>query len=342
MRKDYSFFRIYWLVTINKTYTKISNPLRLPSYMTQHDAPFLLTISAIRRSKLLMNKFKILIAATIGNALEIYDLVVYGYFSTAVGKNFFPQADKLASIASAFAIFFIGYLARPLGALFFGRIGDTLGRKPALITSIWLMALSTFALGLLPTYQSIGVWASLLFLILRICQGFSCGGELTGSTIFLVEYAPETKRGFYGSFAYAGANLGLLLASLVAWLTYHYFGDVVVVNWAWRLPFFLGLLIGIVGWWARRQLSETPLFRSRFRTPESQFDYYREFRKYRRPVGTIVGLVIFGTVLTYLIYVFNVVYMSDMLDYTRKQALSITMVSIVLLVFIVTMDGKME
>ena len=122
------------------------------------------------------NMFRIITAAIVGNGLEVYDMVIYGYLSTTIAHNFFPKEDKLSGIASVFAVFFVGYLARPLGALFFGRIGDTLGRRPALILSIWLMALSTSSLGLLPNYAAIGMWAQVLLLLVRLLQGFSFGG----------------------------------------------------------------------------------------------------------------------------------------------------------------------
>ena len=214
-----------------------------------------------------MNMFKIVATAIVGNALEAYDFVVYGLFSTTIAENFFPQQDKLTGILSAFGIFFLGYLARPLGALFFGRIGDTLGRKPALIISIRLMAISTFAVGLLPDYHIVGVWAPLLLLVLRSLQGFSCGCELVGSIVFVVEHAPTTKRGFYGSFADASAYLGILLASLVAWVIHHGFSHAVVTHWAWRLPFVFGLLVGLSGWLMRRYVSETQLFNENMRVP---------------------------------------------------------------------------
>ena len=206
-----------------------------------------------------MKMLRVVSSAIAGNALEFYDILIYSFFASTIAQHFFPKEDKLAGIASVFAIFFIGYLARPLGALFFGRIGDQLGRKPALVVSIWLMAISTCGLGLIPDYPTIG-GAHLLLLNLRILQGFSVGGEVTGSIIFIVEHAFREKRGFYGSFGKVGFALGLLLPTLVAWLIDNNFSQAQVVSWAWRLPFLFAALGGVIAWLVRRNVPETELF----------------------------------------------------------------------------------
>ncbi len=289
-----------------------------------------------------MGMLRIVTAAIIGNSLEVYDMVIYGYFASTIAANFFPKQDKLVGIASAFVLFFIGYLARPVGALFLGRIGDTLGRKPALLLSIWLMAISTCAIGLLPTYATLGVWAPLLLLLLRLLQGFSFGGEYIGSIIFLVEHAPKKQRGFYGSFGDTGGTLGLLFSPLIASLIYYTFDNVAAASWAWRLPFLLGTVVGIVGWYARRNLGETSLFREKLQIPDTHFDYYREYVKELRPMAIIIGLVLFDAVSTYLFYVFIFTYMTTQLQYTRLQALNINMFSIVFLLLLQPWMGKLS
>ncbi len=210
---------------------------------------------------------RVIIAGMVGNALEIYDMVIYGLLASSMSQNFFPKQDKITGIISTFAIFFIGYLARPIGAVFFGRMGDNFGRKPALIVSIGLMTGSTFILGILPNYQVVGLSAPLLLLMVRLLQGFSCGGELIGSVIFVVEHAPHDHRGFYGSFSVAGANVGLLLATLVVWLLHCYFNESTITEWAWRLPFLIGVLTGLVGWFVRRYTPETQLFQENSHMP---------------------------------------------------------------------------
>jgi len=223
----------------------------------------------------------------------------------------------------------------------FGRIGDQLGRKPALLISIWLMALSTCGIGLIPDYDTIG-GPILLLLNLRIFQGISCGGELIGSMIFVVEHAPRAQRRFYGSFVEAGLMSGLLLASLVAWLIHTSFSDAVVTAWAWRLPFLLGILIGLIGWFIRRSVPETQLFKESIRLPDHYLKRYREYTNYAPNALLIIGMMLFSCVLSYLIYVFLITYMSNTLHYTMRQALSVNIVSITLLVLLMPWIGKLS
>jgi len=182
----------------------------------------------------------------------------------------------------------------------------------------------------------------LLLLNLRIFQGISCGGELTGSVIFIVEHAPKTWRGFYGSLSITGLSLGILFASLFSWLTHLIFNEVELTTWAWRLPFFLGALGGIIGWFARRAVPETDLFEETYRLPQSYFETRREVVKQLRPALKIMGIELFSSVLAYLIYVFLVTYMTSILQYTPRQALSITTVSIILLAFLGPCVGKLS
>ena len=288
------------------------------------------------------NMRRVVTAAMIGNALETYDMVIYGFFAATIAQNFFPQQAKLTGIASAFALFFVGYLARPLGAFFLGRMGDTLGRKPALLLSISLMALSTCGVGLLPNYATIGMWAPILLLILRLLQGFSCGGELIGSMIFVVEHAPRADRGLYGSFAVAGSCSGLLLAPLIALLIRVTFSDIAVIGWAWRLPFLFGALIGWVGWFMRRRIPETELFQQSIRMPQYYLKIYREYVNHIPSAILTIGIMLFTCILSYLINVFLINYMSIMLHYTVRQALSVNIVSITLLVLLMPWVGKLS
>ena len=285
---------------------------------------------------------RVVFSAIAGNALEIYDMIIYGLLAPAIATHFFPNQGKSTGIASTFAIFFIGYLARPLGALFFGRMGDRLGRKPALLVSIWLIALSTFALGLLPTYETIGVWAPLLLLSVRLLQGLSLGGELMGSTIFTVEHAPKSKRGFYGSFVNVGSSAGFLLASLAAWSIHVCFDDVELAQWAWRLPFLVALLGGFVGWLVRRGTTETELFLETLRLPNTYFELRRHYAKQLRPSMMIVGIKLFGSVIGYLFYVYMITYMISVLGYTQQQALGINTLAIMIFISSEPLMGKLS
>ena len=286
--------------------------------------------------------FKVVCAIIAGNTLEIYSFVIYSFFAPILAENFFPEENKLVGIASIFGILLFSVLTRPLGAIFFGRMGDNFGRKSALIASIWLMAFSTVALSLLPNYATIGIWAPLLLLVVRLLQGFSYGGELMGSVIFLVEHAPRANKGFYGSFAVVGINAGILLACLVTWLIHQNFSYLAIANWAWRLPFLFSLLGCLVGWLMRRNVSETELFLKTQRIPWNYVTLYHEYTKNISNAIIIIAMMLFATVLAYLLHIFSFIYMNNILHYSLSQALSINILSIILLISLLPSMGKLS
>lgn len=189
----------------------------------------------------------IIVAGIFGNALEWYDFSVYAFFVPVLAKLFFPSHNTFISLLQTFGVFALGFLIRPLGAILFGYIGDLIGRKTALIISILLMSIPTFCVGLLPTYQVIGLMAPILLTLLRLLQGLAVSGELTTATSFLVEHAYPNRRGFAGSLAMCSAFLGIALSSLVTTLTTEIFNEEILFNWGWRLPFLLGGVFGLIG-----------------------------------------------------------------------------------------------
>src|SRR6516165_11881529 len=158
---------------------------------------------------------RVIVTGMIGNVLEWYDFAVYGFFASAIGQEFFPHQDRVAQLLSAFGVFALGYLMRPLGGAVTGHIGDSFGRRAALTFSVAAMAIPTFLMGLLPGYHSIGLLAPIGLTLLRIVQGLSVGGEYTSSMVFLVEHAPEGRRGTMGALAGSGSAIGVLLGSAV-------------------------------------------------------------------------------------------------------------------------------
>jgi MFS transporter, MHS family, proline/betaine transporter len=211
-------------------------------------------------------------AAVIGNVLEWYDFAVYGFLASIIGKTFFPSGDDVSQLLAAFAVYGVGFLARPIGGIVIGRIGDTRGRKTALILTIMLMAAGTVLIGLIPGYASIGIAGPLLVLIARLMQGFSAGGEWGGSTAFIVEWAEEGDRGFLGSFQQCSVSAGLLLGSGVAALVATLLEPATMEAWGWRVPFLLGALLGPVGIYMRRNIDETPAYEKAMRTPAAAAD----------------------------------------------------------------------
>lgn len=197
------------------------------------------------------------LAGLIGNVLEWFDFAVYGYFASDIGHQFFPQSSPGAQQLLAFAVFAIGFFARPVGSLVLGTVGDRIGRRALLTLSIALMGGSTLILGLLPTYQQIGVAAPLLLVTMRLIQGFSVGGEFTGSMVYTTESSSPLTRGLISSSTAAGVTIGFILGSGSAWLVNSLLSRDDVTVWGWRIPFVASVLLCFVGYFLRRGLHET-------------------------------------------------------------------------------------
>lgn len=201
------------------------------------------------------------VSAVIGNVLEWYDFAIYAYFAALIGKTFFSTTDPTAALLQSFAVFGIGFVARPLGGILVGRYADRHGRRPALIFTILLMAVGTAGIGLIPSYESIGIAATALVVLARLAQGFSSGGEVASSMTYLVEWAPHNRRGLFGSFQTATVAAGLLLGSAVAATMSSLLTPADLADWGWRIPFLLGGLLGPVGLYMRRNnVEEAPVY----------------------------------------------------------------------------------
>jgi len=202
-----------------------------------------------------------LIASTVGTTIEWYDFLLYGQVTGLVfGKLFFPQSDPIVGVLQAFAVFFIGFVGRPIGAAIFGHWGDRIGRKATLIATLLVTGFATVAVGLVPTYESIGIWGAVLLTIIRLIQGIGVGGEWGGSVLLAMEWARTTKnRGFLAAWPQFGGPAGLFLANLAvlffSWLS----GDQFLV-WGWRIPFLISIVMVGIGLWIRLGISETPVF----------------------------------------------------------------------------------
>jgi MFS transporter, MHS family, proline/betaine transporter len=218
-----------------------------------------MAVSGTARPSSSLSSFRIIAAASIGNALEWFDLLVYGYFALTISQLFFPAGDKTISLMLAYGTFGASYLVRPLGALVLGAYADRAGRKAALTLCIFLMTIGTLLMALVPTYASIGAVAPAAILVARLLQGFSVGGEFGGATSFLVEHGAK-RKGFFASFQWAGQGLAAVLASLFGVVLTTVLTTEQIAAWGWRLPYFFGLLIGPVGFYIRHHAAETPEF----------------------------------------------------------------------------------
>lgn len=203
---------------------------------------------------------KIIISGMIGNALEWYDYALYAQFASIIAVTFFP--DSHIKEILTFAVFAAGFIVRPLGGIFFGNIGDKLGRRIALVIGILTMAVPTAGIGLLPSYASIGIAAPIILTIIRLVQGFSLGGEFSGCIAYIVEHSPLEKRGLAGSAAFFSMCAGMLLGVGTANLFMRLMEYEDLVAWGWRIPFILGLFIGGVGLYIRSHLSESPIYKA--------------------------------------------------------------------------------
>ncbi|EJL83287.1 arabinose efflux permease family protein [Herbaspirillum sp. CF444] len=247
-------------------------------------------------AKLHPQTWRAVISSSIGNALEWFDVLIYGAFAVVIAKLFFPTDNETVSLLVTFATFGVSFFMRPLGAVILGAYSDRVGRKAALSLSIVLMTIGTAMIAFMPTYASIGLWAPAGIVLARLIQGFSAGGEFGSSTAFLVEHAPH-RRGFFSSWQVASQGLSLLMAAafgagLNGWLTPEQ-----LYSWGWRLPFLFGLLIGPAGFYIRRHLDESPEFAAAERTETPLRDTFST-QKMRLLIGT--GSVIMATVSVYL------------------------------------------
>jgi MHS family proline/betaine transporter-like MFS transporter len=205
---------------------------------------------------------RVVIAASIGTVIEAYDLLLYGYFASIFAQLFFPRSDPTAALLNTFAIFAVGFAARPLGGIVFGHIGDRLGRRTALVASILVMAGPTLAIGLLPTYRSIGVWAPALLLLCRLLQGFSAGGEIVGANILLLEHASAGRSGRWVSANQVATNAGIAAAATTSLVMARVLSEAELASWGWRLPFFAAVPLALVGVYLRLRIPDSPAFRA--------------------------------------------------------------------------------
>lgn len=199
-------------------------------------------------------KQKIILAGIIGNVIEYYDFALIGFLAVAMGNLFFPSSDPFLSLLGSFGAFAAGMVMRPLGAIVFGHIGDRIGRRVALMSSLILMALPTFLIAFLPTYAQVGMVAPMLLVLLRMVQGLSVGGEYASSIVYLVEQSPIDRRNLYGSFVSVGAKIGMALGSGLCGFLWWYLGDEAMIEWGWRIPFALSIFIAATGLYLRRSL----------------------------------------------------------------------------------------
>ncbi|MEV7868489.1 glycine betaine/L-proline transporter ProP [Streptomyces sp. NPDC088124] len=293
-------------------------------------------------------------AASLGNAMEWFDFGIYSYLAVTIGHVFFPSGNPTIELLSSFATFAVAFLVRPLGGMFFGPMGDRLGRKKVLALTMMLMALGTFAIGLIPSYTTIGFWAPALLILFRLVQGFSTGGEYGGASTFIAEYAPDKRRGYYGSFLEFGTLAGYVgAAGLVTALTAA-LGSDTMEAWGWRVPFLIGGPLGLVGLYLRLRLDETPAFRKleadsahaseaadQVETTTKD-DLVDIFRRYWPALILCIALVGAYNITDYMLLSYMPTYLSDQLGYSETHGLLILLGVMVALMLIISQVGRLN
>ncbi|MFG1625814.1 MFS transporter [Kribbella sp. NPDC049227] len=269
------------------------------------------------------------VAACIGNFIEYYDFVVYGYFAAVISTLFFPTEDPAASLLLTFAAFAVSYAARPLGAIIFGHLGDKYGRKTPLAVAILLIAFSTTVIGLMPTYAQIGIAAPIVLTLARTIQGISVGGEYGGATSFISEYAPDNRRGYYTGWQTFTIGLALFTGGAVATLMTNGLSEQALHSWGWRLPFLAGLPLGFVGLYLRLKLEETPFFtEAQEHQVVEKVPLLAGLRLHWRSLLVGMSLVVTPAICIYIYFIYMPTYLSKVLDYDLGTAQAVNLISL--------------
>ncbi|WP_116043420.1 MFS transporter [Amycolatopsis palatopharyngis] len=272
---------------------------------------------------------RVVAASFVGNFVEWFDYAVYGYLAATISTVFFPASDPTTGLLLTFGVFAISFLVRPLGGIVWGHIGDKVGRRAALSYSILIMSIATFAIAFLPTYSAVGIAAPILLLVIRIVQGFSASGEYAGASSFLVEYAPDGRRGLYAAVVPASTAAGLLFGSLLTALLTALLSDAQMHDWGWRLPFLLAAPMGLIGRYIRYRLEDTPVFKALEVGEEVSKTPVKEmFRVYRKPLLLALGATLLNAVAFYMLLSYMPTYLAQELGFGATESLVTTTVAL--------------
>lgn len=283
----------------------------------------------------------VVFAGSIGTLIEWYDFLIYGTAAALVFNNlFFPKLDPLTGTLASLATYAVGFFARPVGGVLFGHFGDRIGRKTSLMLTMVVMALGTFVVGLLPTYNQIGIWAPILLVTLRLIQGIGLGGEWGGASLMVLEHAPSHQRGIYGSLVQIGFPLGLVTAYGVFALATSIIPAAVFLSWGWRIPFLLSIVLLGVGWYVRARVAETPLFEDIKRRGDiARNPFFEAIFENPRSFFVAVGLKISEVSWVYILTVFVVVYGTATLGLPRQLLLNAVFIAALVEVITIPLFG---
>jgi MHS family proline/betaine transporter-like MFS transporter len=284
---------------------------------------------------------KAITGASIGNAVEWYDFAIYGFLATFISVKFFPPGNETAALLNTFAIFAAAFFMRPLGGLFFGPLGDRIGRQRVLAIVILLMAAATLAIGLLPTYETAGVLAPIGLLILRCLQGFSAGGEYGGGACYLAEFAADRRRGFVVAFLVWSGNLGFLLGAVTVTLLQALLPDGAMDDYGWRIPFLVAGPLGIVGLYIRMKLDDSPAFAALSEADNVAESPLKEaVTTAWVPILRVIALLVIHNVGFYVVFTYLPTYFIKTLQFSKTDSfVSLTMACAVMLVLVLPLGA---
>ncbi|MFY4777123.1 MFS transporter [Metabacillus sp. RGM 3146] len=288
---------------------------------------------------------KSVFATSLGNAMEWFDFGLYSYLAVTIGKVFFPEIDPSLQLVYSFAAFAIAFIARPIGGLIFGMMGDRIGRKKILSITLIMMAAATLSIGLIPSYASIGMTAPILLIIFRLIQGFSTGGEYAGAMTFIAESTPDKKRGFMASGLEVGTLAGFSAgAGLVTIMTF-LLGPEKMVEWGWRIPFLFAGPLGIIGLYFRTRLEETPAFEAMLKAEKEE--KHRATLKeimisHWKPLLICIGIVLFYNTMVYMVLTYMPAYLTQELGYGETQGLILILLVMIIMMPIILGMGYLS
>jgi MFS transporter, MHS family, proline/betaine transporter len=284
-------------------------------------------------------------ASAIGNMTEWFDYGVYAYTAVYIGEAFFPSEDKTASTLGSLLVFAVSFLIRPVGGMVWGPLGDRVGRRKVLATTILLMAGATLCVGLLPGYATLGILAPIGLILLRMIQGFSTGGEYGGAATFMAEYAPDRKRGRFGSFLEFGTLAGFTLGAALVLVTELAVGPDNMADWGWRLPFLIAAPLGLIGLYLRSKLEETPVFREA--AADGNIDqraktHLRDLLKYWKPLVLLMGLVVTLNIANYTLLAYMPTYLESEIGLSSRASLILIIIGQLAMMIVIPFSGSLS
>lgn len=286
---------------------------------------------------------KVVAASFIGNFVEWFDYAAYGYFAVTISVVFFPESDPTTALLLTFAVFAISFIIRPIGGFFWGSLGDRVGRRKALAWSILIMTGATFCIALIPGYNTIGIFAPILLLLFRMVQGFSASGEYAGASAFLVEYAPEKRRGIYGAIVPASTSAGLLLGSLMAAALTGLLPEQAMQDWGWRIPFLLAAPLGLVGRYIRNKLEESPIFQELVESNEVVKAPAKSlFQDHWKLLLRALGVAILNAVAFYVVLSYMPTYLSQEIGMDEASSYLATTVALITYIGFIFLTGSLS